>query len=75
MTTVEPPVSAPFREWVAAFLKYLTVEIHDRSVGSDGNRTATAYLEAQLKAAGWTTKAQCFNAIDPGHRRDVELAP
>ena len=71
MTTVEPPVSAPFREWVAAFLKYLTVDIHDRS---DGNRTATAYFEAQLKAAGWATKAQCFDAMDPGHRRDVELA-
>ena len=67
MTTVEPSVSAPFREWVAAFLKYLTVDIHDRSVGSDGNRTATAYLEAQLKAAGWATKAQCFSAMDWQH--------
>ena len=63
----QPPVRAALREWVAAFLESLTVDIRDRSVGSDGNRTATAYFEGQLKAAGWATEAQRFDAIDWQH--------
>lgn len=45
-------------------LKSLTIDIRDRSVGSAGNRDATAYFEAQLRAEGWPTETQGFDAVD-----------
>ena len=51
-------------ERVAACLTHVTVDIHNCNVGSDGDRAATVYLEAQFRANGWTVDTRCFDAID-----------
>ncbi|QBF33388.1 M28 family peptidase [Thalassococcus sp. S3] len=49
---------------VRTWLNDLTIHIKDRSVGSEGNRDATAYFKAQLEHAGWVTHEQWFDALD-----------
>ncbi|GGX58059.1 aminopeptidase [Tateyamaria omphalii] len=51
-------------EETVAWLKYLTIDVMDRSVGCDGNRDATAFFKAQLEQAGWATHEQWFDALD-----------
>src|SRR4030042_2750565 len=48
----------------AANLYILCNEITDRSVGSEGNRTATRYFENKVMSLGWTTESQEFEAVD-----------
>ena len=51
-------------EYCAANLYILCNEITDRSVGSEGNRTATRYFENKVMSLGWTTESQEFEAVD-----------
>ena len=64
MRAPKPQTSARYCGQVTAHLQNLTVKIHDRSVGSDENRAATAYVEAVLRQQGWSTESQSFDAID-----------
>ena len=64
MTTSEPRVVTRYHDQVTAHLTRLTVDILDRSVGSAGNSAATAYVHEVLKAGGWSTETQSFDAID-----------
>lgn len=45
-------------------LRVLAVQITDRSVGSDGNSRAAAYVRAFLERHGWDTSLQRFDVID-----------
>lgn len=45
-------------------LDVLCNRIGERSVGSEGNRLATAFLEKELSDLGWRTTAAEFDAID-----------
>jgi aminopeptidase YwaD len=47
-----------------AYLKKLCVEIPERCVGSDGNRTATRFFEMEIASFGWETETQEFDAMD-----------
>ncbi|MBO6640238.1 MAG: M28 family peptidase [Roseitalea sp.] len=51
-------------EWVNAALKRLTVDIHDRCVGSENNQAATTGFETQLEDNGWSTETRRFYAVD-----------
>ena len=64
MTIFEPQAVTRCRDQVTAHLTRLTVDILDRSVGSAGNSAATAYVDAMLRAGGWSTQTQSFDAID-----------
>jgi aminopeptidase YwaD len=46
------------------YLKKLCVEIPERCVGSDGNRTATRFFEREIASFGWETETQEFDAMD-----------
>ncbi|MGP1253178.1 MAG: M28 family peptidase [Kiloniellales bacterium] len=65
-TATRPGLKDVYREDAVTLLKHITVDIEDRSVASDGNRAATAYVEAQLAKHGWVTRAQWFDALDWG---------
>jgi aminopeptidase YwaD len=45
-------------------LKMLCVTIHNRSVGSDGNRRATSYFAEKVKSLRWDVETQEFDAMD-----------
>ncbi len=47
-----------------SYLKTLCVDIAQRSVGSEGNREATRFFNAELKANGWKTVMPEFDAMD-----------
>jgi len=47
-----------------SILRSLCEDIPNRSVGSHGNRAATAFFEKSLKTLGWKTESAEFNAID-----------
>jgi aminopeptidase YwaD len=47
--------------------RYLNIfcrEIGERSVGTDGNRKATAFFEKEISSIGWETELQEFEAMD-----------
>lgn len=46
------------------YLDVLCNRIGERSVGSEGNREATRFLEDEFQRAGWKTIASEFDAID-----------
>ncbi len=46
------------------YLKFLTEDISDRSVGSEGNRKATRFFEKVTSSFGWYTYAPEFDALD-----------
>ena len=46
------------------YLDFLCKEINERSVGTDGNRKATAFFEEQISFFGWETERQEFHAMD-----------
>ena len=46
------------------YLKTLCVDITERSVGSNGNRQATYFLEKELSMREWETEMIEFDAID-----------
>lgn len=46
------------------YLRTLCVDITDRSVGSNGNRQATSFLEKELSFRDWKTEMVEFEAID-----------
>jgi len=46
------------------YLDVLCNNIGERSVGSKGNREATAFLEKELSTLGWETSAAEFDAMD-----------
>lgn len=46
------------------YLNILCRDISDRSVGTDGNRKATAFFEKEISSFGWVTDRQEFKAID-----------
>lgn len=46
------------------WLRKFCVNISDRSVGSEGNREATALFESEMKSRGWKTETPAFDAID-----------
>lgn len=46
------------------YLDMLCNRIGERSVGSEGNREATRFLEKEFIKAGWKTQAAEFDAID-----------
>ena len=47
-----------------AYLQLLCEEIVNRSVGSEGNRSATRFFERTLSSLGWKTETQEFDAMD-----------
>lgn len=46
------------------YLDILCNEINERSVGTNGNRKATAFFEKQISSFGWETERQEFHAMD-----------
>lgn len=46
------------------YLKTLCIDIPERCVGSDGNRTATGFFNDQMKSFGWKTEIHKFSAMD-----------
>jgi aminopeptidase YwaD len=46
------------------YLNILCKEIAERSVGTDGNRKATAFFEKEISSFGWETERQEFQAMD-----------
>jgi aminopeptidase YwaD len=46
------------------YLNILCREIGERSVGTDGNRKATAFFEKEISSFGWETELQEFQAMD-----------
>lgn len=46
------------------YLRTLCIDIPERSVGSDGNRTATRFFELELQSKGWVTAKGVFDAFD-----------
>ncbi len=46
------------------YLNTLCNEITDRSVGSEGNRSATKFFENVISSLGWSTETQEFDAMD-----------
>jgi len=46
------------------YLNILCKDIAERSVGTDGNRKATAFFEKEISSFGWETDRQEFNAMD-----------
>lgn len=53
-----------FSEKAGAYLQCLCVEIPSRRVGSPGNRAATEFFSAQVKALGFDTDVLAFNCLD-----------
>jgi aminopeptidase YwaD len=45
-------------------LQHLCVDIPGRSVGSQGNRDATAYVSAALRSLGWEVETPAFQCMD-----------
>lgn len=45
-------------------LRKLCVEIPERCVGSEGNRTATRFFKKEISSFNWDTEVQEFDAID-----------
>jgi aminopeptidase YwaD len=45
-------------------LDVLCLQISDRSVGSEGNRQATHFINNEFSSLGWTTEMPSFDAID-----------
>src|SRR5512135_1662345 len=48
----------------AEHLQRLCVDIPSRTVGSQGNRDATAYASAVLQALGWQVETPAFQCMD-----------
>jgi aminopeptidase YwaD len=46
------------------YLHFLCKEIAERSVGTEGNRKATAFFEKVISSFGWGTERQEFDAMD-----------
>jgi aminopeptidase YwaD len=46
------------------YLHKLCMEIHERCVGSEGNRQATRFFECEISSFGWKTETQEFDAMD-----------
>ncbi len=46
------------------YLNILCRDIGERSVGTEGNRRATAFFEKEISSFGWQTDRQEFNAMD-----------
>lgn len=46
------------------YLNILCREINERSVGTEGNRKATAFFEKEISSLGWETELQEFQAMD-----------
>ncbi len=46
------------------YLNFLCSEIGERSVGTAGNRKATAFFEKEISSFGWKTERQEFQAMD-----------
>jgi aminopeptidase YwaD len=46
------------------YLNILCKEIAERSVGTEGNRKATAFFESVISSFGWETELQEFQAMD-----------
>ena len=46
------------------YLNILCREIDERSVGTEGNREATAFFEKEISSLGWVTELQEFQAMD-----------
>jgi len=46
------------------YLNILCRDIKDRSVGTDGNRRATAFFKKEVSSFGWETGLQEFQALD-----------
>jgi len=47
-----------------SYLNKLCLEIPERCVGSEGNRSATDFFERELSSSGWDTEKQEFDALD-----------
>jgi len=47
-----------------AYLKKLCQEIHQRPVGSEGNRQATAFFREVVEEFGWDVESTPFQAMD-----------
>ncbi len=56
--------SVNVREQVAAALRYLCTDLPTRTLGTEGNRCATIYVEDQLATSGWRTQRQEFACLD-----------
>jgi aminopeptidase YwaD len=54
----------PGEDRIREYLEQLTVTIPERSVGSSGNRAATAFFRDRLERCGWKTECHAFAAID-----------
>ncbi len=48
----------------AAALRFLCTELPTRTLGTDGNRRATLYVEEQLAAVGWQCERQEFTCLE-----------
>ncbi|MFP4466504.1 MAG: M28 family metallopeptidase [Candidatus Goldiibacteriota bacterium] len=46
------------------YIRFLSVSIKDRSVGSRGNIRAVDFFEKKLKKSGWSTSKKKFTALD-----------
>lgn len=51
-------------EQAQTYLAKLCQDILERSVGSEGNRAATHFVENELASLGWNTETQDFQAMD-----------
>ncbi len=49
---------------VAAALHFLCTELPTRTLGTEGNRQATRFVEAQLAASGWHSERQPFDCLE-----------
>ncbi len=52
------------RARAAAALRFLCTELPTRTLGPEGNRRATLFVEEQLAAAGWLTERQQFDCLE-----------
>jgi aminopeptidase YwaD len=52
------------RAETAAALHFLCTELATRTLGTEGNRRATQYVEEQLAASGWRTERQPFDCLE-----------
>ena len=48
----------------AAALHFLCTELPTRTLGTEGNRRATQFVEAHLAASGWRTERQVFDCLE-----------
>jgi len=55
------------------YLEKLCLEVHDRRVGSDGNRAATAYFAEVIAKFGFQTECPEFDCLDWVHQGGAQL--